>query len=361
MKRFMRITAVAVLTLLLVLTFTSCAGNKGPESGSGSCGEGVIWEYDADSKTLQIAGSGFMTDFESSSAAPWASTKSSVKTIVIKDGVKNIGDYAFYSFSALEGVEIADSVTEIGKSAFAFSTAIESISLPSTLKTIEARAFEGCTELNTALVPASVESIGEAAFASCKSITVAAVLSKVEIPEEAFFNCISMKDLFLNPEITEEMVAESALGGCPISFEDHADQAGDTLVSNVTVKYVYEDETEIEDTLVQKSYEFGENYNIVSPTIDGYTAEELSISGYADGHDVEKTIKYTKNPEVTEIAEEEEEEPFTAKDAIPIIILAVLLIGIAVAAVLIVKNQKKTEGASQTVRKNPQSNNKKKK
>ena len=361
MKKFIRITAVVILSLLLILTFTSC-GKSEAASGSGSCGEGVIWEYDSESNVLKISGTGFMNDFASSSDVPWAATKSSVKTIVITDGVKNIGDYAFYCFTTLEGVEIADSVTSIGKSAFAFSSKIENIALPQSLTDIGERAFEGCAELNTALVPASVKTIGKAAFSSCKSITVAAVLSDVSIPEEAFFNCISMKDLFLNPEITEEMVAESALGGCPISFEDHADQAGDTLVSNVTVKYVYEDETEIEDTLVQKSYEFGENYNIVSPTIDGYTAEELSISGYADGHDVEKTIKYTKNPEVTEIApEEEEEEPFTAKDAIPIIILAVLLIGIAVAAVLIVKNQKKTEGASQTVRKNPQSNNKKKK
>lgn len=360
MKKILRITAVAVLSLLLVLTFTSC-GNKGVESGSGSCGEGVIWEYDADSKVLQISGTGFMTDFASSSVVPWAQTKSSVKTIIIKDGVKNIGDYAFYCFTELEGVELADSVTDIGKSAFAFSTKIENIALPTALTTIDARAFEGCTELNTALVPASVESIGEAAFASCKSITVAAVLSDVKIPEEAFFNCIAMEDLFLHPEITEEMVAETALDGCPITFDDHEDKAGETLVSDVTVKYVYEDDTEIEGTLVQKSYEFGENYNIVSPTIDGYTAEELSISGYADGHDVEKTIKYTKNPEVTEEVEEEEEEPFTAKDAIPIIILVVLLVGIAVAAVLIIRNQKKTAGASQTVRKNDQSGNKKKK
>lgn len=357
----MRITAVAVLTLLLLLTFTSCGANKGPQSGSGSCGEGVIWEYDADSKVLQISGTGFMTDFESSTSVPWAATKSAVKTIVIKDGVKNVGDYAFYCFTALEGVEIADSVKEIGKSAFAFCTTIENIALPNALETIGERAFEGCTELNTALVPASVESIGASAFSSCKSITVAAVLSAVEIPEDAFFNCISMKDLFLNPDITEEMIADSALEGCSITFDDHKDKAGDTLVSNVTVKYVYEDGTEIEDTLFNKSYEFGENYNIVSPTIDGYTAEELSISGYADGHDVEKTIKYTKNPEVTEVVEEEADEPFTAKDAVPIIILVVLLIGIAVAAVLIVRNQKKTEGASQTVRKNNQTNNKKKK
>jgi hypothetical protein len=360
MKRFMRITAVAVLTLLLLLTFTSCGANKGPQSGSGSCGDGVIWEYDADSKALRISGTGSMTNFESSAAAPWAATKSAVKTIVIKDGVKNVGDYAFYCFTALEGVEIADSVKEIGKSAFAFCTTIENIALPNALETIEERAFEGCTELNTALVPASVETIGAHAFSSCKSITVAAVLSDVEIREQTFFNCISMKDLFLSPDITEEMVADSALEGCPITFDDHKDKAGDTLSTDVTVKYLYEDGTEAAEAF-NKSYEFGEDYSVVSPTIDGYTADELSIGGYADGHDVEKTVTYTKNPEVTDVIEEEVDEPFSAKDAIPIIILVVLLAGIAVAAVLIVRNQKKTEGASQTVRKNNPSGNKKKK
>ena len=358
MKRFIRLTAVVALTLLLVLTFTSC-GNSKVESGSGSCGNGVIWEYDADTKTLRIAGSGDMPDFESSSSTPWVATRATVKSLVVEDGVERIGNFAFYCFTALEEVELADSVTSIGESAFAFSTKVENIALPTALKTIEERAFEGCTALNTALVPASVDSIGAHAFSSCKSITVAAVLSEVEIPEGAFFNCIAMKDLFLNPAITEEMSAEGAFEGCSISFDDHKDKEGDTLSSNVTVKYVYEDETEAAETF-NKNYEFGEDYSVVSPTIEGYTADELSIGGYADGYDVEKTVTYTKNPEVVEETEEEE-EPFTAKDAVPIIILVVLLVGIAVAAVLIIRSQKKAEAKGTTVRKNDPKNNKKKK
>ena len=361
MKKTLRITAVAVLALLLILTFASC-GKKAAEDAFGEFDNGVDWKYTADTKTLKISGNGSIPDFDSPSEVPWASAKTSVVSLIIEDGIDSIGDYAFYSLTALEDAEIADSVESIGKSAFAFSSKIENIALPQTLKTIGDRAFEGCGALNTALVPASVESIGTYAFASCKSITVAAVLSDVEIPENTFFNCIAMEDLFLNPEITEDMVDATAFDGCSISFDEHTDKEGDTLSSTVTVKYLYEDGTEMEDERVSKSYEFGENYNIVSPDIEGYTAEDLSISGYADGHDIEKEITYTKNPEVTEVVEDEEEaEPFTNKDIIPIVILAVLLIGIAVAAVLIIRNQKKTEGASQTVRKNPQSNNNKKK
>ena len=357
MKRFIRLTAVVVLTLLLVLTFASC-GNSQAASASDSFGNGVIWEYDADTKTLRVSGSGDMPDFESSEDVPWIASRASVKSIVVENGVKHIGDLAFYCFTALEEVELADTVESIGKSAFAFSTSVENIALPTSLKTIGERAFEGCTALNTALVPASVETIGAHAFSSCKSITVAAVLSDVEIPEEAFFNCIAMEDLFLNPAITEEMVAETAFKGCAIDFDAHEDKEGDTLSSSVTVKYVYEDESEAAETF-NKSYEFGEDYSIVTPTIEGYTADELSIVGYADGHDVEKTVTYTKDPEVVE--DIEEEEPFTSKDVIPIVILVVLLVGIAVAAVLIIRNQKKNEAKGTTVRKNDPKNNKKKK
>ena len=50
------------------------------------------------------------------------------------------------------------------------------------------------------------------------------------------------------------------------------------------------------------------------------------------------------------VEEIEEEEPFTSKDIIPIVILVVLLVGIAVAAVLIIRNQKKNEAKGTTVR-----------
>ena len=123
MKKIIRITAVIVLTLFLVITLASC-GNTKAASGSGNCGAGVTWAYDAETNLLNISGNGTMDSFESSADAPWASAKYNVTAITIGQGVKNIGDYAFYSFTALESIDIADSVTSIGDSAFAFSSKI---------------------------------------------------------------------------------------------------------------------------------------------------------------------------------------------------------------------------------------------
>ena len=158
--------------------------------------------------------------------------------------------------------------------------------------------------------------------------------------------------------MTEREKLEAGLLFCPTDPELKAIKLRTHKLSQ-DYNRLYEDETEAAETF-NKSYEFGEDYSVVSPTIEGYTADELSIGGYADGYDVEKTVTYTKNPEVVEETEEEE-EPFTAKDAVPIIILVVLLVGIAVAAVLIIRSQKKAEAKGTTVRKNDPKNNKKKK
>jgi hypothetical protein len=136
---------------------------------------------------------------------------------------------------------------------------------------------------------------------------------------------------------------------------------GDTLTSKVTVTYEYEDGTT--EIFFSDEYDFGENYNIVAQYKEGYTAEPLSISGYADGNDVNEKIVYTKIPEESTPEEEDvkEDEPITASTIIAIVILAVLLVGIAVAAVFILRSQKKNAGKNTPVRKNNSNNTGKRK
>ncbi|MBQ8140736.1 MAG: leucine-rich repeat protein [Clostridia bacterium] len=362
MKKVFRITALILMSLLVILSLASC-GSASPDSDSGSCGSGLTWSYDSDTKVLSISGNGSMTDFESSSEAPWVNAKSAIKTITVSDGVQTVGNYAFYGFTALESVNLPESLASIGSSAFAFSTALTNVSLPSSLQTIGDGAFEGCSALTAAFVPASVVSIGEKTFAYCYSITDAAILTAINVPDGAFLNCRSLDKLLLNTAISSDMIAQNAFEGCKVSYADASFTESSTASASVTVKYVDTDGNELCDSIVKENIEYGDSYSVVSPAVEGYTADKLTVNGYVYGENVTVTVTYTANAvEETEPVEDtaEEDEEVNVGTIIAVVIFAVLLIGIAIAAVLLIRSDKKNAQKGTTVRKKP-SNDKKRK
>ena len=89
----------------------------------------------------------------------------------IRDGVKSVGDYAFYGCESLTSVTMPDSLEKIGKYAFSGCKSLENVSTGSGLTSIEERAFNDCSSLEKFVVPASAYSIGAFAFSDCSSLT----------------------------------------------------------------------------------------------------------------------------------------------------------------------------------------------
>ncbi len=85
---------------------------------SGTCGYNLTWTLNESTGTLTIEGSGAMKDYSSSSYAPWYTYRQMILSVVIGDGVTNIGNYAFYVCSGLTSITIPNSVTSIGVGAF---------------------------------------------------------------------------------------------------------------------------------------------------------------------------------------------------------------------------------------------------
>ena len=68
---------------------------------------------------------------------------------------------------SIKSVIVPDGVTEIGWHAFEGCTSLTSIDIPDSVTKIESGAFEGCTSLTSIDIPDSVTEIGGHAFENC--------------------------------------------------------------------------------------------------------------------------------------------------------------------------------------------------
>ncbi len=155
-----------------------------PESGDSNSGsfsdEKTFWEI-SDDGVLRIWGSGKVDDYYFDEDgenwnAEWATT---VTSLVIEEGVTEIGDGAFGSLSSIaETVTMPASVSTIGKCLFcccgdspAFTRLV--FAQGSALKVIPAQAFYGCDCLESVSLPDSLERIesdAEKPTFSCKAL-----------------------------------------------------------------------------------------------------------------------------------------------------------------------------------------------
>ena len=163
MKRLLSVFWVALLVIGFV--FTAMA----EETVSGTCGENLTWEYDETTGTLTIDGTGSMNDF--STSRPWKEYEGEIQSVVIGDGVTNIGAYAFYNFDVLTSVTIGKGVTSIRSNAFATCEALSNIEIPDGVTDIGEYAFRFCVSLSSIEIPDSVTSIGVGAFQYCNSLS----------------------------------------------------------------------------------------------------------------------------------------------------------------------------------------------
>jgi len=137
MKRtpYRRIRLLA-LSVILILITCACVLHGFAETEtttvlSGSCGQDVTFAL-TDAGTLTISGNGSMTNYTSSSNAPWYSSRSSIKTVIIEDGVTSIGAAAFYYYPNLKNVTIPKSVTSIESTSFYKCTSLNNVEFATT-------------------------------------------------------------------------------------------------------------------------------------------------------------------------------------------------------------------------------------
>ena len=124
----------------------------------------------------------------------------------------NIGDGAFYKCPSLETV-ILTNVELVGENAFADCYSLKELTFGTGVKVISAEAFANCTALETLNMGPSVTSIGEFTFSNCtklKNIKLGASLAN--IGEACFRNCTSIEEVHITSSVTN--VNAYAFEGC---------------------------------------------------------------------------------------------------------------------------------------------------
>lgn len=94
----------------------------------------------------------------------------SLKSIVLPDTVKNIGQYAFYGCNELTSITMPNSVTTIGQSAFQYCSKLTSLTFPSSIKSIAANTLRNCSSLANVSIPNSVTAINTSALRDCSKL-----------------------------------------------------------------------------------------------------------------------------------------------------------------------------------------------
>lgn len=230
----------------------------------GKCGDNLTWTLTSDG-VLTIDGTGKMFDYNSVppyNISPWYHN-TNITTLIVKEGVTSIGDYAFLGCYKISNISFPNSLTSIGYSAFDpcsglteitlpenliylggysltsgnFSsisipigiTSIEkytfanckklkSVSLPDTLTSIGEGTFNQCTSLDSFNIPKNVVDIGRYAFWNCTSLKHIEIPSGIpQINEGTFDNCSSLKSISIPSSVVS--IGESAFYGCN-SLED---------------------------------------------------------------------------------------------------------------------------------------------
>ena len=164
MRKILVLLFVVALAVANVLLAPNVLPVKAAESGT--CRGGISWTLN-DNGVLTISGNGSMDQ----SSWPWRSFTSSIKTVVIHEGVTSIGNWAFQDCSSLTSITIPNGVTSIGSSAFSGCSSLTSITIPDSVTSIESSAFYRCSSLTSITIPDSVTSMESSAFSRCSSLT----------------------------------------------------------------------------------------------------------------------------------------------------------------------------------------------
>ena len=224
---------ISIILSVLMMVSAFCVATVSADTTNEKSGDSLNckWSFNDKNGTLTISGNGKMADysydvddpdgyddyddvFKVTPNTPWKNYATKIKTVVIENGVKNIGSLAFMNCANLATVKIANSVSSVGFLSFANCRKLTNISLPKNLTSIQSFAFMNCNKLSKVTIPNSN--------------------IKMNIDSDVFFGCTNLKSFNIPKQVYK--IGDGAFS-CPNLTMITVDKNNKYFVSDNNVLY----------------------------------------------------------------------------------------------------------------------------
>ncbi|MEF2852338.1 MAG: leucine-rich repeat protein [Lachnospiraceae bacterium] len=160
---------------------------------SGTFGAGLKWSYDGATQELRISGSGSITKDN----LPWRNYESSIKSIIIEEGITSIDEFVFNDLVSLTNVSFPSTLTRIGNFAFDGCHSLTTVNFPVNLIQLGDCAFRDCSFLQDVKLPNNLRIMGTNCFKGTAIKTIEIPSSMITIPQSAFEECYYLETITL--------------------------------------------------------------------------------------------------------------------------------------------------------------------
>ncbi len=126
-----------------------------------------------------------------------------LEEIIIPNSVVKIGGGSFTNCPKLKEVILPKSVNHFDQGQFEGCTSLTRVVLPENLKEIRTRMFLGCSSLSSVTIPASVKKIGDSAFEKTGIVSLEIPASVEEVEGDAFMDCKKLASVVIKGTATE--------------------------------------------------------------------------------------------------------------------------------------------------------------
>jgi len=181
-------------------------------------------------EVLTIRGFGAMKNYGNGTLPPWHLSETIISTVVVENGITEIGDYAFIDCIGLVDVAIPNSVVYVGNHAFANCIKLPAVTIPNSVIIIGCKAFSNCGEFLEVTIPNSVKNIGCLAFSGCNKLTSVTIGESAEyIGDYAFTGCSNLTKV-INKRTIPQSIEKTVF--CNVDKATHTLWVGKTAIDN---------------------------------------------------------------------------------------------------------------------------------